>query len=250
MDKLMRVEVLAKTDRPQFLTYLAMHQDYASKYVYEEFEDDLGNPELTDDFYGRVVVNRLLKGNRGHYGPLEHPSISFACGYIPHSVMQQMRTHRVGISFDVQSFRYTSESILNVVGDASNNYELVEKAFYLRPVGDYADRNGGKFHYSESHRHVHLNRCVEAAVNYKLDTDCGMPEEQARGMLPFDYRQHFVMTVNARSLMHLLDLRAKKDAQPECQWLCDLILPHFRDWCLEIAEWYISNRLHKALLAP
>jgi thymidylate synthase (FAD) len=33
---------------------------------------------------------------------LEHPQITFAVGYYPHLVMQQARTHRVGVSFDVQ----------------------------------------------------------------------------------------------------------------------------------------------------
>lgn len=244
MDKLMRVEVLSKTSEPQSLIYKALSQDYSSNYIVDLYTTP------TEFRCGQIAIDRLLKGNRGHFGCLEHPSISFACGYIPHSVMQQVRTHRVGISFDVQSFRYTSDSILNVVNDSSDNYELVEKAFYLRPVGDYTDRSGSKYHYSQEQRYMHLNRCFESAVSYELDIASGMSEEHARGMLPFDYRQHFVMTVNARSLMHVLDLRSKKDAQLECQWLCDLILPHFKEWMPEIAEWYIQNRLHKALLAP
>jgi thymidylate synthase (FAD) len=69
-------------------------------------------------------------------------------------------------------------------------------------------------------------------------------------MLPFDYRQHWVMSFNLRSLMHLLDLRAKADAQLECQWLCELIWPHFEAWVPEIADWYRKNRWAKARLAP
>ncbi|MGL5194103.1 MAG: FAD-dependent thymidylate synthase, partial [Chroococcales cyanobacterium] len=51
---------------------------------------------------GELIVKRLLAGERGHYGPIEHVGIVFNCGFFPHSVMQQIRTHRVGISFDVQ----------------------------------------------------------------------------------------------------------------------------------------------------
>jgi len=32
-------------------------------------------------------------------------------GLVPHSVMQQARTHRVGVSFDVQSMRYTGDGL-------------------------------------------------------------------------------------------------------------------------------------------
>jgi thymidylate synthase (FAD) len=58
------------------------------------------------------------------------------------------------------------------------------------------------------------------------------------------------MSVNVRSLMHLLDLRAKEDAQLECQWFCELLLAQFKMWCPEVAEWYLKNRWKKAKLAP
>jgi len=77
-----------------------------------------------------------------------------------------------------------------------------------------------------------------------------MSEEHARGMLPFDYRQHFVVTFNMRSLMHFLDLRAKKDAQLEIQQLCELMMPHFLEWSPAIARWYQFTRLGKGRLAP
>ena len=45
--------------------------------------------------------------------------------------------------------------------------------------------------------------------------DAGFAEEHARGILPFDYRQHFVVSFSLRAFLHFLDLRAKLDAQ-EC----------------------------------
>jgi thymidylate synthase (FAD) len=69
-------------------------------------------------------------------------------------------------------------------------------------------------------------------------------------MIPYAIRQHWVASFNLRSLMHFLDLRAKKDAQLEIQWLCDLIWPHFTAWTPQIAGWYETNRLHKARLSP
>ena len=96
MDKF-RVEVLRSTPNPQQTIWSAMHQDYCEDLVWEQRETF---PE--EQKAGELVIKHLLAGGRGHYGPLEHPQIVFNVGYFPHSMMQQIRTHRVGISFDVQ----------------------------------------------------------------------------------------------------------------------------------------------------
>ena len=235
------VAVLAQTPLPQTVIYAAMHQDYSEGFVWDE-RDRFPDEQKC----GEVVVKRLLAGERGHYGPLEHPQIVLNVGYFPHSVMQQARTHRVGISFDVQSSRYTGLRFQRV----AKGEIPVDEAFYLRPVGDYYDRFGKKYHYSETQRQQDLDWCKLAAERYQFNLEQGMSEEHARGILPFDYRQHFVVSLNVRSLMHFLDLRAKKDAQLEIQKLCDLIWPHFQAWVPEIAAWYESSRLAKARLSP
>jgi thymidylate synthase (FAD) len=127
----------------------------------------------------------------------------------------------------------------------------VEEVFYLRPVGTYTNRQGKKkYEYTEELRESHLHRITAAAYYYKEDIEFGLSEEHARGLIPFDVRQHWVLSANVRSLMHLLDLRWKGDAQLECQQLCDLIWPHFKSWVPAIADWYESNRAKKARLAP
>lgn len=236
-----RVEVIAKTPNPQQVIYAAMHQDYSGGFVVEEM-DSWPSEEKADE----VIIKRLLAGDRGHYGPLEHCQIVFGCGYFPHSVMQQARTHRVGISFDCQSYRFCSGNILEVV-DGSRD---IEDAFYLRPVGIYSDRQGKKYYYSLKQRSEDLEWCLEAAKRYKTDIDNGIAEEHARGKMPFDYRQHFVVSFTLRALLHFLDLRSKKDAQLEIQLLCELMLPHLEDWVPDIAKWYKQTRLGKARLAP
>ena len=450
-----RVAVLAQTPSPQTVIYAAMHQDYSEDWVWEE-RDRFPDEQKC----GEVVVKRLLAGERGHYGPLEHPQIVLSVGYFPHSVMQQARTHRVGTSFDVQclagdtevTFVHASGSLrkikiadlydlwangeqavrerkirgrngepagyyrrncktrlqkmpLRVLNEATGYFETshiqevmysgvqpiyrlyledgktldcttnhrlltdqgwqrmsdaiglitnseyqvvamtkacqvmcngfvcydaqefkpvenpvnwatkprspgrklfahpvaivrveylglqttydlevqgewhnfvangvvvhnsmrytgqrivkaaigeipLEDVFYLRPAGEYSDRFGKKYQYSEDQRQQDLDWCRAAAERYQLNVDQGMSEEHARGILPFDYRQHFVMSLNTRSLMHFLDLRAKKDAQLEIQKLCDLIWPHFQAWAPEIASWYENTRLGKARLSP
>ncbi|WP_346292117.1 FAD-dependent thymidylate synthase [Sphaerothrix gracilis] len=236
-----RVEVIAQTPQPQQAIYAAMHQDYAEGFVADErdrFPDEAKAGEL--------VIRNLLKGGRGHYGPLEHPQIVLNCGWFPHSTMQQIRTHRVGVSFDVQSFRYTGSRILEVIsGDRE-----VDDVFYLRPLGFYSDRQGKRYEYTAEQRQQDLDWCLEACRRYQQRIEQGFSEEHARGLIPFDVRQHWVMSANVRSLMHLLDLRWKADAQLEAQKLCEYIWPHFQAWVPAIAQWYEDNRLKKARLAP
>ncbi|RPF77966.1 MAG: FAD-dependent thymidylate synthase [Synechococcus sp. TMED155] len=236
-----RIDLIAATPNPQQCIYAAMHQDYSEGYV---AADRAEWPDETRA--GEVCVKRLLAGERGHYGPLEHAQIVLNVGWFPHSVMQQARTHRVGVSFDVQSMRYTGERICRAATGAID----LEEVFYLRPVGTYSDRQGKKYDYSATERAKDLEHCRLAAVRYAQMLQAGFAEEHARGILPFDYRQHFVVSFTLRAFLHFMDLRAKLDAQEEIRMMCDLMWPHMVAWAPEIAAWYEKTRLHKARLAP
>jgi thymidylate synthase (FAD) len=241
MDRLFRVEVISQTPEPQRSIYAAMHQDYAESFVWDD-RDRFPSEERC----GEIIVKSLLAGNRGHYGPLEHPQITVNCGFFPHSTMQQIRTHRVGVSFDVQSFRYTGKRIIDVVEGTRD----IEEVFYLRPIGSYTDRQGKKYDYTEALRQQDIDWCLTACKRYQERISQGFAEEHARGLIPFDVRQHWVMSANVRSFMHLLDLRWKADAQLEAQELCELLWEPFKLWVPAIADWYETTRLKKARLAP
>ena len=411
MDDYFRIKVISKTENPQTVIWYAAHQDYSENL---SIDDD---PPATEELAGKSIVNNLLKGGRGHYGPLEHPQIVFNVGWFPHSTMQQIRTHRVGVSFDVQclsgdtevtfvtasgssekvkiselynlwatgvrairgrnlrvlnessgvfdigrvqdvmcsgqqpvyrltladgktlgcttnhrlytsqgwqrmgtalglvvddnhkvldivkacelmtdredfpgrprvsvahpvkvvsveylgiqttydlevegawhnfvangvvvhnSFRYTGSRIIDVIGGKRD----VEEVFYLRPLGQYTDRQGKRYEYTADIRKGDLDWCYNACLMYRDKIKAGFSEEHARGLIPFDVRQHWVMSANVRSLMHLLDLRMQKSAQLEAQQLCELIYPHFEAWAHEVAEWYTQTRKWKPRLAP
>jgi thymidylate synthase (FAD) len=239
IDPHFRVEVLARTEKPQTLCWQGMHQDYAENFVADEVPP-------SESAAGDIVVRRLLAGNRGHYGPLEAPAISFNVGWFPHTVIQQARTHRIGCSWDVQSGRYTSQRILDVISGKRS----VEEVFYLRQPGSYTNRQGARYTYTEDARHRDLARCLGAAAHYTNQIKDGLSEEHARELIPYAIRQHFVVSFNLRSLMHFLDMRAKRDAQLEITQLCDLVYPYFRTWAPAVAEWYSQNRFAKARLAP
>ena len=236
-----RIDVIAATPQPQQVIWVAMHQDYSEVFV-ADGRDHWPNETKA----GELVIKHLLAGNRGHYGPLEHPQITFNVGYFPHSMVQQIRSHRIGVSFDVQSFRYTGQRIVDVATGDRN----VEEVFYLRPVGKYDNRQGKKYEYTENQRQADVQWCIEACKRYQESIKEGLVEEHARGLIPFDARQHFVLSCNMRSLMHLLDLRWKRDAQLEAQKFCELLFSHFEEWSPEIARWYQDNRAKKARLSP
>ncbi len=185
----------------------------------------------------------------------EHPQIVLSCGYWPHSVLQQARTHR-NLSFDCQSMRYTGKNLaeLGSLLLNTNNWEQhldkIEAMMYVRPVGRYTNREGKKYDFTEEWRMEELEHVATSLVHYAHNMERGMAEEDARGRLCFDYRQHFVVSGNARAIMHFLDMRAKRNAQPECTTLAEFMFDELKSWMPEIGSWYEENRLYKGKLAP
>ena len=239
LDPMFKVVTLAATRYPQQLIYQALHQDY-----YENCVCDTNPPP--EDVCGQIAIKRLLLGKRNHWGPFEHPQISFNVCNFPHDVMQQARTHRVGCSFDVQSGRYTGQRII----DVATGVRSVEEVFYFRPVGDYTDRQGKKYTAHPEQRAKQLQRAIQFAHDYTELINAGWSEEHARANCPYAIRQHFVVSFSMRALVHFMCVRGKGDAQLEIQALGDLMLPAFKEWAPEIGAWYEQNLHTKALLAP
>lgn len=237
-DPRFRVEVIAQTPLPQTVVFSALHQDYFPGMVFDE-----QMPSETKA--GKIAVERCL--NKHHYGILEHPQITFNVGGFPHSVMVQARTHRVGISFDVCSGRYVSNQYLSVF---EHDGLSVEDVIYFRPVGRFRDRAGKDYEYTEIQREADKLIALSLLRNYRDKINQGFSEEHARDMLPYGVRQTFIVSMNLRTLCHFLDLRHKADAQIEIQMLSRLLVPHFKVWCPEIAQWYLDKRLSKGVTSP
>jgi thymidylate synthase (FAD) len=260
-DPFFKILPISLSPEPQRVVYTALHQDYSSHMVMERPED------IPDEkTAGELSIKYLLKGDRGHYGPFEHPQICLNFGYFPHSTMQQVRTHR-NVSFDVQSFRYTSESLIELAdlisaeekkngkgfilgGEAKDLTDSIEKLVYLRPEGIYTDRKGGRYKVTLDERLEDLNHIADALSHYRKRINRGYSEEHSRGTLPFDVRQHWVMSGNARAVMHLLDLRGKMDVQLETRVMCDRLMDLFEEWMPEIGAWYKETRYRKGAFAP
>jgi thymidylate synthase (FAD) len=238
-DPALQVVLLQAYPEPEKVVYQAAKCDYSEKPVH------LRDLEGID--FGKFIVDELLGNERGHWGPLEHPHITLSVSGFVHNVIVQARTHRVGISFDVQSQRYTGR---RVVQCAEGSIE-VDDLFYFRLPGYYLDRQGAKYEYTQENLWIDMEYCYDACVRYKnMTKTLGYAEEHARDLLPQNIRQNFVVSFNLRSILHFLDLRSKKDAQIEIQSLCTAMIPHVKEWAPNVWSYYEKKRLYKARLAP
>lgn len=232
-----RVERVAATECPQQLIYIALHNDYS--------EDFVASTTLPEDYCGEVAVKRLLQGGKGHWGPLEHPQLTLALK-ADHNTLMQLRTHRVGISFDVQSMRYSGARIESVAAGQAP----IEDVFYVRPPGKYRDRQGDPYEWTEDDVEESMAMSLSSAIDYTRLRERGVAEEHARGVLITNYYQNAIVSANLRTWLHLLDVRLKADAQFEVRCLMELVAAQVQRWVPEIYSWYSEHRSRKALLAP
>ena len=231
-----RVVTLSATERPQTLAYLALHTDYSPDFV--------TGTEMEEGECGDITVDRLLKGNRGHYGPLEHANLTLAIR-CDHSTLMQLARHRL-LSFDIQSLRYTSDQFCRV----GRGHVDVEEVFYVRPKGIYESRD--KKGYSWTDRDVALTneRIIDACKNYAADIDRGIAPEHARMMLPTCYLQNAIVTGNLRAWLHVCEIRSKLNAQLEIRTVTELIALEVQKLAPEVMQWWRTHRERRAVLAP
>lgn len=224
-DPRMQVSTIHKTINPQSQVYLALHSCYSVEPAIA--------CNLSESIAGEVCVKRLLAGGRAHLSPLEQIQIAFNCAYIPHSVVAQITRHR-HVSFSVQSFRYTSPP-------ETESDDDIENIFYLRQPGQYPSRTG-IFNYTEKMREEDIQLMKLTLLQYHIRVHQGIPPEQARGLLSYDYRQHFMCSFNARALMEFIELRHKADAQWETQQITEMFFRELKSWVPEIAAWFEKNK--------
>lgn len=237
LDRCLKVVMLQGYPIPEQVIYQAAKCDYSETPIHER---EIPSPSDC----GKWVVDTLLKSS--HFGPLEHPSITFSVAGYVHSVMVQGRTHRIGNSWDCQSSRYTGKRILKVA-----NREIdIEDVFYVRPVGFYTNRQGKKYVWEEEHRQRKLGRILSECEEYADYYNQGMAEEHIRDYLPQAIRQNFVVSFNLRSVLHFLDMRSKLDAQLEIQALCLQFAEHLSKWSPNVWKYYEETRLYKGKISP
>jgi thymidylate synthase (FAD) len=158
--------------------------------------------EMDDSDAGLV---RFLMRDR-HGTPFEHNAFRFHIR-CPIFVAREWMRHRVG-SFNEFSLRYAKATDDFYVPDAEDVRSQVGKpgAYTFEPVEpDLAEHTRDALREVYEHAYSTYERLVEA----------GVAREVARSVLPVGAYTEFYWTVNARSLMNFVSLRAAETAQRE-----------------------------------
>ena len=158
--------------------------------------------EMDDSDAGLI---RFLMRDR-HGTPFEHNAFRFHIR-CPIFVAREWMRHRVG-SFNEFSLRYAKATDDFYVPDAEDVRSQVGKpgAYTFEPVEPELAE-----HTREALREVYEH----AYSTYERLVEAGVAREVARSVLPVGAYTEFYWTVNARSLMNFVSLRAAETAQRE-----------------------------------
>jgi len=191
----MEVRIISYTPQPEVVVASAARLCYSP----------CSATKIMDDFEQKDVnkfLEKLLK--MGHLSPFEHASFTFAVDGISRVASHQLVRHRVGASFSQKSQRYVNE----------NQFE------YVIPHSIAKD---------EKMKAEFDDLMVLLQNKYENLISMGIPAEDARYLLPNATTTNFVLTMNARSLMHFFELRCCNRAQKEIRELSDLMLERVRE---------------------
>ncbi|MFC7045989.1 FAD-dependent thymidylate synthase [Halobacteriaceae archaeon GCM10025711] len=247
----MKVELLTATENPEEVVCTAARNDYNSAFVGEQsFEEVMGDIEGdTIEEKQETLIGHLL--SHGHYGPFEHVQATFAIKGMSRSCMAQITRHR-HVSFDVQSMRYVSFDDVDPA-DVAEGEMVVTPPSATDP--DWVGRNqktGSVDEEMVAERERIFRESVSQSVeDYQKLLDLGMPPEDARFVLPIGTEVNVVMSMNARMLMHVADMRAAADAQWEIRGMTEQILDLAEEWAPITFGYYnehMKNRKNR--LAP
>ena len=202
----MQVTLLSHTKDIEPLIAAAARTCYSKLTTEEIYKTMAEDPDKNREF-----IQRLR--DMGHESPLEHVSFTFGIDGVSRALTHQLVRHRVGCSYSQQSQRYVN----------GKNFSFVT------PHTIQKDANL-QLAYSK-----HL---IEAKEFYEALVANGVPEEDARYVLPNATTSNIVVTMNARELLHFFSVRCCTRAQWEIRelaWkmlaICKELSPTLFDGC-------------------
>ncbi len=219
---MVKVTAVRSTPEPEWLVCETARGDYSQTPPWNQSLEELmkGVKGNGLDEKKRTLLTRLFLA--GHWGPFEHPVITFGIEGMTRVTLAQLTRHRIA-SFDIQSQRYVK------MGSHGDDYEVPPSI----TAEEIVSRKGGKrkLDLSPEIRMEFFEHAIDVAHDaYELLISTGVPEEDARYVLPNAQKIHGTMTVNARSLMHIIALRSFGDAQWEIRDLVNQMLEIAKEW--------------------
>lgn len=257
----MRVRVSESYDNPEEIVIRKARNDYKSEWVgdltnQEVIEEIQKEDESYEEAKKRFLIRTLIK--KGHFGPFEHPQISFEVEGVSRSLMAQITRHRVGITFDIQSQRYVDFS-------GKKASELVKMPLSVRDIEagnrdpnrtsneEIMERYGiaDEEELQEIREHYFHEAIEESLRAYNNLRDFGVAPEDARFVLPIGSKVNLTTSMTARTLLHIADMRAQPEAQWEVRELTDKMLDLAEEWMPITFGYYREEMVHrKNRLAP
>lgn len=252
----MDIVVLESTPNPEQLICKSARNDYSDVFVGEvDYEtvmaviDGDSTPEQT-----QTLIEHLI--SKMHYGPFEHPSITFAVKGVSRSLMAQITRHRPA-TFDVQSQRYVDFSDrepgeLVITPQTIEDIDAGGRNPHGKDLGEVLEETGlTKAEVEARRQELFENSIHESVETYVELIDLATPPEDARYCLPIGSKVNIVMTFNTRMLMHIADMRAQADAQWEVRAMTRELLDRAEEWCPNTFGYYFEHMIHrKNRLAP
>lgn len=169
----------------------------------------------------RTLIDHLMDSD--HWGPFEHPQAKVAIQGITRVVSHQLVRHR-HFSYDQQSLRYVE---IGDVDDVEDQFQIPKGV----DEGGFRHREGyQELDDPEKTRDYYLNAYEHAISYYKRLIGQGVPQQEARKVLPMGIKTNVVMSGNARAWMHILQVRTRADVQGETKRAADAILDELEDW--------------------
>ena len=162
-----------------------------------------GNEPHSDSEKVKARINRVANVSK-HASTIEHLYYNFDIDGISRACLQEVARHRIA-SYTVKSSRYTlqelkKEELLSYNEDVLN---LIDSVVYKYCVLTSHDLVNAKI----ARQLVHLRSVLMS----------GVPNDIAKYCMPEAYKTSLVMSINARSLQNLLELRTSKHALKEIQ---------------------------------
>lgn len=253
-EKRMEVELLQATPDPEQTLCLAARNDYLEDWIGDmSFEQAMSTIDGDDtEVQMETLIGHLM--DHGHFGPFEHIQATFAVKGISRSCMAQITRHRHA-SFDIQSMRYVNFEDMSP--EPGEGVVTIPELETTNPAGRntemadiYADAYNDE-QLLESRREQYEAALKQSFKAYGNLVDMGVAPENARMVLPIGTKVNMVVSMNARMLMHVADMRASGEAQWEIRDMTEAILELAEDWCPITFDYYNKNlKGRKNRLAP
>lgn len=160
------------------------------------------------------LIRHIVKS--GHTSTLEHITFTFAIEGVSRALLTQLTRHRVGFSYSVQSQRYVKFSSDSKSGGF--DYVVPEKV---------------KTKTTANLKYKKYMEIIQSMYNELIEE--GIPQEDARSVLPNSACTNLVLTVNLRAALDFFNKRGRKNsgAQAEISQLAN----ELKDKVCQVEPW-------------